>query len=767
MAAAFCASLGTASATGWVALYGLTASDYQTEFDRWTSAPYGLRLTCVSGYDTGAGPRFAAIWTQQSGPGYYTIHQMTAAQFQSANAEYQSQDFNPVFISGFTSGGVRYYNAIWEYQPGVSSVAVEIEMDRPTMTGQALGKIAQGYTLTYVATFTSGGTDYYAAIWTPGSVGGVQCAYGRTGAQYQSDFNSLTSQGYRLVAVTTALDGTTPLYSAVFRQPVGAAWYNYASISAANFSGETLNAYYTGYRPSFISVYSNNGAASFNATWTWNGGMDPVAAQPIYRAMDDYMSTNGVPGLSLAIARNGRLVFAKGFGQADQAANVWVHPDHRFRIASVSKPFTATAMLRLRDGNGGTLSSLTNLVFGSGALLGTTYGTQPYSTRERAITVRHLLSHTTGWTDDGQLWNNAYGANHKAIIDWQLDNDEPTQFPGIGYQYQNIDFCVAGRVIEQLSGMSYEPYVQTQVQGPCGITDMELGNQTLAGRKANEVVYYQAPGGGDPYVTIDPHRMDANGGWIGRPIDLLLFLRRIDGLSTNTDIISGNRFAELMTGTTANMGYSLGMILSGSWFGHNGCMDGTVSFLVHRTDGFDFAVVCNLRPPNDSCAWNLRAAVNSAINAVPASAWPSYDLFPSANLAYDAWAVAHFPSYLRAQLGLKESFWGPAADFEGDGIANLLEAYFNFDPTQASTLPYKPLVERGEFVVRWTRSILSPLNGVQLQSLISPSLQAPRWTPGPVIEAVPVGGLGLYNYETRIPMSDQTKIFERFQATAP
>src|SRR5947209_16432587 len=62
----------------------------------------------------------------------------------------------------------------------------------------------------------------------------------------------------------------------------------------------------------------------YNATWTYNGGMDPAAAQPIYNAVGDYMRTNNVPGLSLAIARNGRLVFAKGFGLADQSANEWV-----------------------------------------------------------------------------------------------------------------------------------------------------------------------------------------------------------------------------------------------------------------------------------------------------------------------------------------------------------------------------------------------------------------------------------------------------------
>jgi CubicO group peptidase (beta-lactamase class C family) len=763
LAAALSLCLNPAFAAGWVALQDLSPADYQTAFNRWTSPPYGLRLTCVSAYDLGAGPRYTALWTQQSGPGYYALNGLTADQFNAANSSYQSQGFQPVFISAFTSGGAHYYNGIWEYQPRATTAA-EVDLTGATLTGQILAKASQGYTLTYVTTFTDNATSLYAAIWTKGS-STIQCAYGLPVDQYQTQFNTLTAQGYRLTAVTTSLNGTTLLYSAVFEQPFGAAWYNYIGISETNYAGETLNAYYTGYRPTFVSVYTNNNQIVHNATWTYNGSGDPGFAQPIYNAVADYMRTNGVPGLSVAVSRNGRLVFAKGFGLADQNADLWVNPHHRFRIASVSKPFTATAMLRLRDA--GTLTSLDDLVFGNNQLLGTLYGTPPYTTWEQAITVRHLLSHTTGWLSDGQLWNNAYGTDHAAIIGWQLDNVDPTYFPGTYYQYQNIDFCVAGRVIEQLSGLTYEQYVQTQVQAPCGITDMELGNQTLAGRKPNEVVYYQAPASGDPYVTIDPHRMDANGGWIARPLDLLLLLRRIDGDPAHTDIISSNRVTEMQTGSSPNPGYGLATILGGSWWGHNGCMDGTISFLVHRNDGFEFAVVCNIRPDNDECAWNLRNAIDQAVSAVPLNAWPSYDLFPSVNPDYDSWTVSQFPAWLIAQPGMAANFWGPNADLDGDGIQNLLEAYFELDPFNPDTLPYKASLEKGDLVVRWRRNIFSSTHGVQLQSVYRTDLQANTWLPGPPIQAVFGPILSIVDYETHLPVASSPRAFERFAATAP
>jgi len=188
---------------------------------------------------------------------------------------------------------------------------------------------------------------------------------------------------------------------------------------------------------------------------------------------------------------------------------------------------------------------------------------------------------------------------------------------------------------------------------------------------------------------------------------------------------------------------------------------------VHRADGFDFAVVCNLRPGNDDCAWNLRDAVDQAVSAVPAQAWPDYDLFPSVNLDYDAWTVAQFPDFLRAQLGMRTDFWGPAAKPDGDEIANLLKAYFQFDPFTPSQLPYQPLLENGDFVVRWSRSIFSSFNGVQLQSQYQTYPGPTAWLDGPAIEMFSGRGLSTMIYETRIPLTAHPGVIERFQATAP
>jgi len=407
----------------------------------------------------------------------------------------------------------------------------------------------------------------------------------------------------------------------------GTIWYSTHDLSSGNYQAETWNWYYQGYRPVFVSAFVRNSAARLNSIWYYNGGITPANMQAIDNAVSSYMSTSGVPGVSLAISRQGRLVYAKGFGYGDVAAGELVHPHNRFRIASVSKTITAAAVLKLRDHCG---LDLDQAVFGPGAILDEVYGTPPYSARERAITVRHLLNHTTGWTDDG-IWNVA-SSDPNEVVSWQLDNTEPASPTGTSYQYMNADFCTAGRVVEMRSGRTYEQFVKDEILAPSCITDMEIGGSTLAERKPGEVVYY----GGNPY-GLNLSRMDANGGWIARPIDLLLFLRRIDSNTNQAEILQSGSLTQMRTpsGTPGQgMGYGFGLVVNPSGgpfgnneWGHNGAMDGTTAFLVYRTDGMAFAFACNNWPAD--WAGNLRQIIDNLITTLSAAnAWPNYDLFP-------------------------------------------------------------------------------------------------------------------------------------------
>jgi len=621
-----CLAAAPAFGVGWVSRHGMTFAEYQTEFNKWSSPPYSYRQISICGYEQAGQAYFAAIWGEEPGSGWVTHPQMTKAQFDSLSAGYAAQDLYPVFISGFGVGANPYYSAIWEYSPGADVVA-EVGLSHATYASLHSTRTAQGYKLVHLWTFNAGSTEYFTAVWRKGVTPVYTSALQMTAAQYQAQFNTLGRQGYQLVAVSASTIDGSPRFTGLWRNPGnGSAWYSEHNISAMNYQAESYNWSYQGYRPVMASVHVTAAGPQFNMIVHRNGGMTPSNLQTINDGIQQYMADYGVPGLSLAISRNGELVYAKGFGQADQAANEWVHPLHRFRIASISKPITATAVLKLRDHCG---LDLGETVFGPNGILGNSFGTPPYSAREQAINISNLLHHTTGWTNsqDG-VWK-VGGSDPDATIDWQLDNAEPVNPPGSFFDYMNTDYLTAGRVIERRSGKSYRQFVQDEILGPSCITEMEIGGATLVERKPGEVVYYPGDPANDNPYGLNPSRMDANGGWIAKPMDLLLFLRRIDGDSVQADILQPGSIAAMQTGSAAGMGYGLGLVLFNDWWGHNGCMAGTISFLVHRNDGLAFAVTCNRNPTNDSCCWTLRGIIDGLVSTLnTANAWPNYDLFP-------------------------------------------------------------------------------------------------------------------------------------------
>lgn len=322
--------------------------------------------------------------------------------------------------------------------------------------------------------------------------------------------------------------------------------------------------------------------------------LDPIASNTLL--------SSKVPAVSVAIARNGQLVFARAYGVADPSTGEAVTANHRFRIASVTKPITSTAIMGLIER--GQLN-LSDRVFGAGALLGTDYGTQPYSARVQAITLQHLLEHTAGgWTNDApdpMFEQPDLGVGD--LITWVLDNRPLDRDPGTNWAYSNFGYCLLGRVIEHVTGQAYADYVQAAVLSRCGITDMEIAGNTLAERRAHEVVYDAAntpPSLGKPY-EIPVARMDSHGGWIATATDLLRFAVRVDRFPTVPDILADATIATMITPSTAKPivnadkpGYAKGWDVNiyDNWW-HDGRLAGTESFLVRSHDGYCWAAIAN------------------------------------------------------------------------------------------------------------------------------------------------------------------------------
>jgi len=322
-----------------------------------------------------------------------------------------------------------------------------------------------------------------------------------------------------------------------------------------------------------------------------------------------FLEQYNAPGLSVAIARHGQIVYAEGFGVADKATNDKVTPAHLFRIASVSKPITSVAIYTLIEQ--GKLR-LDDLVFGTSGLLGADYGKvdQPFV---EEITLHHLLTHTCGgWgnkANDPMFGHSSM--NHHDLIVWTLKNQALENKPGTRYAYSNFGFCVLGRVLEKLTVKPYEKYVQSEILAKCGVQDMQIGGNTAAERAKNEVAYY-AQNGGDPY-RMNVRRMDSHGGWIATPSDLVKFATHVDGFKTVKNILERKTIETMVAPSTANPRYGSGWFVNEipNWW-HTGSLPGTATIMVRTARGLCWAAFTNTRSEGlnlDSMMWKMAAAV--------------------------------------------------------------------------------------------------------------------------------------------------------------
>lgn len=334
-----------------------------------------------------------------------------------------------------------------------------------------------------------------------------------------------------------------------------------------------------------------------------------VQEQAIAGLAGDFLRQHEVPALSVAFAHRGTLAYAGSFGLADPAAGEKVTPAHRFRIASVSKPLTSLAIyLLIEQGK----LTLTDKVFAGILSFDLSKAASP---AVKDITVHHLLTHTCGGWDNHKAdpMFQRIELNHHDLIQWTLEAKGLQNEPGKAYAYSNFGYCVLGRVIEKLTGGSYAGFVQQHVLTPCGITTMQIAGNTLAERATNEVVYVGREKE-DPY-RHNVKRMDAHGGWMATPGDMVALLARMDGFPGTPDLLKDSTLKTMTTGTAANPGYASGLNINKvpNWW-HGGSLPGTSTIAVRTASGMCWAGFINARtdkiaPALDRLLWQMARAV--------------------------------------------------------------------------------------------------------------------------------------------------------------
>jgi CubicO group peptidase (beta-lactamase class C family) len=195
-------------------------------------------------------------------------------------------------------------------------------------------------------------------------------------------------------------------------------------------------------------------------------------AQSLEQQFDTYIGdqyTSDAPGVSILVAKDGKAIYSKGSGIANLESDIKAAPKHVFEIGSITKQFTAVAILMLEEqGKLSVEDEITKFI-------------PDYPTQDKTITVHHLLNHTSGiksYTNMPSFMEFARTDMTPTVLIDNFKNEQMEFDPGTQFNYNNSGYIVLGHIIEVVSGQSYEDFIQTNIFDKVGMKNSYYGSMT-------------------------------------------------------------------------------------------------------------------------------------------------------------------------------------------------------------------------------------------------------------------------------------------------
>jgi CubicO group peptidase (beta-lactamase class C family) len=195
---------------------------------------------------------------------------------------------------------------------------------------------------------------------------------------------------------------------------------------------------------------------------------DVQGARRLFSAwLDGQLLERGLPGVAVGVVADQDLVWSAGFGFADTAAKVPMTPQTKFRMASHSKLFTATAIMQLREEGKLRLDDpvSTHLRW---------FAVKPAEEDAPPITIEELLTHSSGLPREaGPHWTTFEFPTAPQLQTLMPERQAPF-VPEVRWKYSNLAFAVAGQIVEQISGTSWADYLQQHIFNPLGMSSSSV-----------------------------------------------------------------------------------------------------------------------------------------------------------------------------------------------------------------------------------------------------------------------------------------------------
>jgi CubicO group peptidase (beta-lactamase class C family) len=485
-------SFPAAVAAQVVAYHGASSAAHQTQFTQLSAQGYRIVSLNVAG--SLSAPTYSAVWEQVAGPAWVAAHDMSQTQYLAAKANWESQGYRAKLL---TAAGTTFLSRVWAavFVADGATVSSSHQYPESTFLDTCASQRAAGRILVSADLFGDAAGYWIAGVFEPNPNEKVWgCHIDATSTEFGETRMAHRDGGARLAAI--GMSDTQRYISVWYDERVGdetiavnqtgTGWQNLFNIVTQTQYPRLIAAGGSGSSQRFAGAFAELRAPmprTTTITGTWRQAFVNFDTH-----MTGILSNSKARAAALAIAKDGKLVYARGFTRAEAGYPI-TQPDDVFRIASLTKVFNAVATSRAVQEGLFTTSDRPQAVLNL-----------PYTaTGFDDIQVRHILEYVSGIQrnyDAGDIaaaMSTSLPTSLVTGVNW-LDDQALRYQPPVGTpttssfsSYSNAAWMLTGECIRVRSGQSFATYLQQHVFSPLGIARAKVAPSSFAQLTANDV----------------------------------------------------------------------------------------------------------------------------------------------------------------------------------------------------------------------------------------------------------------------------------------
>ncbi len=335
---------------GWLSFRDLTGESFGQKFQQYKNA--GYIMIDMDGYETSAGVRYSMVWEKnKTNRGWAEYRDMTDDGYHNKWTELKNQGFRPVDIESYRSAGNQRFAGIWVKNTEGYHWSSKRGMTKAAFESYKTEQKNEGRKMIDLEMYDTGDGIRYAAVWVKNYDNtDWKQEHGLDRDSYQERINTLSSQGYLITNFDSYKDGGTQRYAFICEKKSGLGYQVRTDRTELEYANMWREYRDKGYRLIDFECYSTSSGMRYGGIWIENNSrFDYNKKGELDNVITKYRNDNDLPGISVAIIKDGENIYRRGFGFADKEAGKVAHGETVYCAASVSKILGGTLAVKLAD----------------------------------------------------------------------------------------------------------------------------------------------------------------------------------------------------------------------------------------------------------------------------------------------------------------------------------------------------------------------------------------------------------------------------------